>query len=89
MANIPAAISNAPMTLPEERACGGAPNKPKWSMASDIRILAVMVRPARAPAPTLSTKEQAGDHRKGADHPPSGAHQGLFAKPSAVGSGRG
>jgi len=50
---------------------------------------AVPSRPAKAPAPTLSTNSSPATTAKAPTRPPSGAHQGIPAKPSAVGSGRG
>jgi hypothetical protein len=68
MAKIPATISTAPTARPKDKGCEDTPNQPKWSIASDVRILAVIVSPAKAPAPTFSTKSRR-DHRKRADHP--------------------
>ncbi len=64
-------------------------SSPKWSMASDIRIFAVIVMPANAPAPTLSTNSNPVITAKDPINPPSGAHHGIALTPSAVGNGRG
>src|ERR1700733_13581152 len=58
-------------------------------MASDIRIFAVMVRPAYDPAPTLFTNNNPATTAKAPTRPPNGAHQGIALMPASVGSGRG
>src|SRR3984957_11516103 len=58
-------------------------------MTSDIRILAVIARPASAPAPTLLTNRSPAMTAKAPTTPPSGAHQGMLEIPSIVGIGRG
>src|ERR1700728_2785012 len=58
-------------------------------MASDIRILAVMVRAAYGPAPTLFTNNKPATTATAPTRPPSGAHHGMAAMPWSVGRGRG
>src|ERR1700735_4483508 len=58
-------------------------------MTSDMRILAVIVRPASAPAPTLSTNRSPAMTAKAPTTPPSGAHQGMLETPLLVGIGGG
>ena len=49
----------------------------------------MIVRPAKAPAPILSTNSSPAITAKAPTMPPRGAHQGIAAIPSAVGMGRG
>src|SRR5580698_4546924 len=65
------------------------PNQPNLSIASDIKILAVIVSPANAPAPTLFTNKSPATTANAPTRPPSGAHQGIALTPSIVGNGRG
>src|ERR1700691_2857198 len=65
------------------------PNQPNLSITSDMRILAVIVSPANAPAPTLLTNKRPAMTAKAPTRPPSGAHQGIALIPASVGSGRG
>jgi len=57
-------------------------------MMRDINILAVIVSPANAPAPTLPTNIPSRPqlHQPG---PPKGAHQGIWVIESVVGNGWG
>ena len=71
------------------RPCCRMPNQPKWPMASDIRMFAVIVRPANGPAPTLSTNGRAMMTAKAPMRPPSGAHHGIDAMPFGDGIGFG
>ena len=86
---IPATISTAPKARQPFSPCCVMPNQPKWSIASDIRILAVMVRPANAPAPTLFTNNKPATTATAPTSPPNGAHHGIALMPSRVGNGRG
>ena len=52
-------------------------------------MLAVMVRPAKAPAPTLSTNSSPVTTAPAPTSPPNGAHHGIPVTPSSVGSGLG
>ncbi len=65
------------------------PNIPNLSMTSDIRIFAVIVRPANAPAPTLPTNSSPATTANAPTRPPRGAHHGICVNDAAVGSGRG
>src|ERR1700682_2681667 len=58
-------------------------------MAIDMSRLALMVRAASGPAPTLSTKNNPVATANEPMIPPSGAHQGMLAIACAVGNGRG
>src|ERR1700728_906052 len=65
------------------------PNQPKWSIMSDMRMLAVMVNPANGPAPTLLTNNKPAITANAPTRPPSGAHHGIALTPAMVGNGRG
>src|ERR1700712_758837 len=58
-------------------------------MTSDIRMFAVMVRPANGPAPILLTKSRPMMTANAPTRPPSGAHHGIAAMPCADGIGFG
>src|SRR3984885_1332397 len=89
MSAIPATMSPAPAMRPPDGGCLSTPNQPYLSITSDMRMFAVIVSPARAPAPTLPTNSNPAMTAKAPIKPPSGAHQGIALRPSAVGSGRG
>src|SRR6202453_4186842 len=65
------------------------PNSPNLSMTSDIRIFAVIVNPANAPAPTLPTNSKPATTANAPTRPPNGAHHGICVNDTAVGNGFG
>jgi hypothetical protein len=64
-------------------------NTEQPKMVDDKRHKTVMVRPAKAPAPTLSTNRSPAMTAKAPMTPPRGAHHGIAPIPSTVGKGRG
>src|ERR1700722_19194302 len=58
-------------------------------MTSDMRMFAVIVSPAKGPAPTLLTNRRPAMTANAPTRPPKGAHHGIALRPAAVGKGRG
>ena len=65
------------------------PSQPKWSMAMEVNRFAVINRPLKAPAPTLSTKSRPANTATAPAMPPSAPHHGTRATSARVGSGVG
>src|SRR5208337_2153860 len=77
---MPQTMSAAPTMRAAPSGRSGMPNHPNLSMASDMRMLAVMVRPAKAPAPTRSTNSSPASTANPPTSPPSGAPPGHPAE---------
>ena len=86
---MPLTISAPPMARGQFKLWCGMPKSPYRSMTSDIRMSAVIVRPAKWPGADPIHKEQASDHCERANQTAERRHHGIPRIPSAVGNGRG
>ena len=85
----PTAISRPPSQGIGLKPAACRPNRPSASIASEVRMLAVRVRPLNGPAPTLSMKASPPNTATAPARPPRGAYHGILPRLSRLGSGVG